>query len=73
MTMENIDPRKMTASQFASIQRRLGLSDRQLAEALGFSAKNGPTRIRLIKRGQYQCSEVAAEKLISLLDWSQRD
>ena len=67
MDLESLDPRNLTAANFAEIQRRLGLTDIDLAKQLGMQERSGERRVRRIKRGSIECPEWMALKLIALL------
>ena len=67
MNLDRLNPANLNPADFAEMQRRLGLSDADLATTLGLSVKNGKTRIREIKRGARTCSEAMALKLIAML------
>ena len=67
MNLDRLNPAKLEPADFAEMQRRLGLSDADLATTLGLSEKNGKTRIREIKRGARACSEAMALNLITML------
>lgn len=62
--------RTLSAKEFSEIQRKLGMSDAELAAALHLSPINGKTRVRRIKRGKLRCSEVMAQAMLNLLDIS---
>ena len=67
MNLDRLNPANLDPAEFAEMQRRLGLSDADLATQLGLSEKNGKTRIREIKRGARACSEAMALNLIAML------
>ncbi|MEM9668675.1 MAG: helix-turn-helix transcriptional regulator [Pseudomonadota bacterium] len=58
---------RLSAGQFEKIRLQLGLSDEELADALGLSA-NGPVAIGKMRRGQKEVSGPVTTAMLAFVD-----
>lgn len=74
MNPEKIREPALTAEEFRLAQRQLGLTDRELADNLGLSPKNGRLMVRRIKNDEIPCSGPISAAVVAFLqgfrpDW----
>lgn len=58
----------MTAAQFKAAQRELGLTDRELADNLGLSPRNGHVTVRRMKNDEIPVSGPVTAALMAFLE-----
>lgn len=67
MNPDKIREPALTAEQFTAAQKALGLSDKQLADNLGLSPRNGDTTVRKIKDDKIACSGPISTAVVAFL------
>ena len=68
MNPDKILEPSLTAEQFRIAQRELGLSDRDLADNLGLSPRNGKVTVRRIKKDEIPCSGPISTAMVAFLE-----